>query len=130
MTITIYTLFYFVLHILTEGMWLWGVPDEKEVESVSISYPSLTETVRTFDDDKNKELALNLTNFLKYVPLKKADTSEAPLITISYFTYDEETYTVSANNETVWWKDKAYTLKDDETFINLAEGIFFLEYID
>ena len=112
------------------GMWLWGIPREENVDSVSISYPSLTETVKSYDEADKISLSVSLANFLKYVPFKKADTSKPPLITITYYTNDGQTLTVSANNDTVWWKDKAYALKDDETFIKLAEGIFFLDEIE
>lgn len=35
--------------------------------------------------------------------------------------------TISANNTTVWWNGKTYVIKDKEMFVNLTEGIFFLE---
>lgn len=127
--IAVSTILYFILLILMNGMWLWGIPREEDVESVSISYPSLTETVKSYDEEDKISLSVSLSNFLKYVPFKKADTSEQPLITIVYKTTDGKTLSISANDETVWWKDKAYALKDDETFINLAEGIFFSEFI-
>ena len=35
--------------------------------------------------------------------------------------------TISANNTTVWWNNKIHVIKDKEMFVNLTEGIFFLE---
>ena len=34
---------------------------------------------------------------------------------------------ISANNTTIWWNNKTYIIKDKELFVNLTEGIFFLE---
>lgn len=112
---------------LTGGMWLWGLPDLKEVRSVSISCPSVTDAVREISDKEDLELARKLTGFLKYDLFEQADTTEEPLISITYHLRDGTDQTVSANNNTVWWNGKSYSLKDKETFINLAEGIFFLE---
>lgn len=112
---------------LTGGMWLWGLPDLKEVQSVSISCPSVTDAVREISDKEDLELARKLTGFLKYDLFERADTTEEPLISITYHLKDETDQTVSANNNTVWWNGKSYSLKDKETFINLAEGIFFPE---
>ena len=64
---------------------------------------------------------------MKYSIFEKANKSGEPMITITYYLKNNESISVSANNITVWWKDKAYKIKDDETFINLTEGIFFLD---
>lgn len=128
--IGINTILYIILLILIQGMWLWGIPDEEDVENFTISYPSVTETIKTYEEDRKIEQSVDLVRFLNYIPFKTADTSKPPLITITYYTNDGQTLTVSANNDTVWWKDKAYALKDDETFIKLAEGIFFLDEIE
>lgn len=128
--IGINTILYIILLILIQGMWLWGIPDEEDVEYFTISYPSVTETIKTYEEDRKIEQSVDLVRFLNYIPFKTADTSKPPLITITYYTNDGQTLTVSANNDTVWWKDKAYALKDDETFIKLAEGIFFLDEIE
>jgi len=36
---------------------------------------------------------------------------------------------LSADEETVQWRGKTRTLADDNTFVNLTEGIFFLDDI-
>jgi len=33
----------------------------------------------------------------------------------------------SVNITTVWWNNKIHVIKDKEMFVNLTEGIFFLE---
>ena len=43
------------------------------------------------------------------------------------FLKDGTSKTISANNTTVWWNNKIHVIKDKEMFINLTEGIFFLE---
>lgn len=73
------------------------------------------------------ELALKLTNFLKYDVFEKADTTQEPLIHITYHQKDGTDQTISANRTTVWWEGKTYAIKDKDMFVNLTEGLFFLE---
>ena len=53
----------------------------------------------------------------------------SPMITITYVLDDGRAVSVSADRETVWWKGRPWAIKDREMFINLAEGIFFLEEV-
>ena len=114
------------VRILTDGMYLCGLPDLKEVQSVSILYPSVAEEAKEISSDEDLETALKLTGFLKYDIFQKADDSAEPLITITYYLKDGTNKAISANDTTVWWNGKAYAIKDQEMFINLTEGIFFL----
>ena len=98
-----------------------------EVQSVSLSYPSVTDTVKEVSEPEDMELALKLTGFLKYDLFEKADTNDEPLISITYHRTDGTEQTVSANRTTVWWQGKAYALKEKDMFVNLTEGLFFLE---
>ena len=102
------------VRILTDGMYLFGLPDLKEVQSVSILYPSVAEEAKEISSDEDIETALKLTG------------SAEPLITITYYLKDGTNKAISANDTTVWWNGKAYAIKDQEMFINLTEGIFFL----
>ena len=92
--------------VVTDGMWLFGLPELDQVESVSIAYPQVTEEVKTVTGKEDKELALKLTGFLKYNLFQKAEDGQQPLITITYHLQ--------------------YALKDPDIFVNLTEGIFFL----
>ena len=125
--IIIVTVILMLFSIFTEGMFLIGVPSVEDVNKVTISYPNVTEGVKEITDKKEIETAIKLTGFLKYSIFGKADESKEPMITITYYLKDDETISVSANDKTVWWKARVYKLKDDETFIILTEGIFFLE---
>lgn len=116
-----------VLHIAMEGMFLLGTPKKAEVVKVQIAYPEVTTECKEFTDDGNIELACNLLNVLSYVPFQQADAGEEPLITMTYWNEDGTSKTVSANRETVWWSGKTHVLKDDDTFVNLTEGVFFLK---
>lgn len=115
------------ISILMNGVGLFDLPKQKDVEKVEISYTALSEESKIFDDERNIELAVSLANFLKYVPFKTADSEEKPLITITYYLKDGKKKEVSANNDIVWYNGKTHLLKDDEIFINLTEGIFFLQ---
>ncbi len=116
-----------VVNVFINGMYLLGLPNLSDIQSASISYPSVTEDIKEVSSPEDIELALKLTGFLKYDLFKKSDTVEKPLITMTYHLKDGTDKTISANNTTVWWNDKSYTIKEKEMFINLAEGIFFLE---
>ena len=125
--IVIVTILTVGIQIFTQGMWLWGLPSLDEVQSVSLSYPSVTDTVKEVSEPEDMELALKLTGFLKYDLFEKADTNDEPLISITYHRTDGTEQTVSANRTTVWWQGKAYALKEKDMFVNLTEGLFFLE---
>ena len=115
------------IRIFTDGMYLLGLHNLDDIHSVNISYPSVTDDVTEISSHEDIELALKLTGFVKYDLFEKANSEEEPLITITYFLKDGTDKTISANNTTVWWNNKIYTIKDKEMFINLTEGIFFLE---
>ena len=89
--------------------------------------PSVTDGVKEISSSEDIELALRLTGFLKYDLFGEVNSEEEPAITITYFLKDGTSKTISANNTTVWWNNKIHVIKDKEMFINLTEGIFFLE---
>ncbi len=125
--IALVTLLTVSIQLFTQGMWLWGLPSFDEVQSVRIAYPSVTDTVKEVSEPEDMELALKLTGFLKYDLFEKADTTGEPLIAITYHRKDGTEQTVSANRTTVWWQGKAHALKEKDMFVNLTEGLFFLE---
>ena len=101
--------------------------DINDIQSVNITYPSVTDDVKEISSSEDIELALKLTGFLKYDLFGEVNSEEEPAITITYFLKDGTSKTISANNTTVWWNNKIHVIKDKEMFINLTEGIFFLE---
>ncbi|MBC5757762.1 hypothetical protein H8Z80_14720 [Blautia sp. BX19] len=115
------------INIFTNGMYLWGLPRINDIQSVNITYPSITDDVKKISSREDIELALKLTGFLKYDLFEKVNSEEEPTITITYFLKDGTSKTISANNTTVWWNNRIHVIKDKEMFINLTEGIFFLE---
>lgn len=120
------TVLFLCISIAKDGMYLIGIPEIDEVQKVTISYPDISNQIKEISDDEHIELAVKLTGFLKCSLFERADDNERPMITMTYFTSDGSEISVLANYETVWWRGKAYVLKDDETFINLTESIFFL----
>ena len=101
--------------------------DINDIQSVNITYPSVTDDVKEISSSEDIELALKLTGFLKYDLFGEVNSEEEPAITITYFLKDGTSKTISANNTTVWWNNKIHVIKDKEMFVNLTEGIFFLE---
>ncbi len=126
LTTAVVCLFLMCVNVLSNGMWLLGLPNEKDIESVSVSYPSVTEEVKLYSDSENIHLALSLSGFLKYTPLKQPDQEDAPLITITYHLKDATRKTLSASDRTVWWNGTARCVKQTGAFIKLTGGIFFL----
>lgn len=127
LTVCITTLLLMGVSVLTEGMYLIGMPDVEDVRSVTLSYPEKTAEIKTISDARQMELAVKASGFLRYALFEEADVREKPLITVTYFLDDGERVCVSANRDTVWWKGKAYAIQEKELFINVVEGIFFLE---
>ena len=115
------------INIFTNGMYLWRLPRINNIQSVNITYPSVTDDVKEISSSADIELALKLTGFLKYDLFGEVNSEEEPAITITYFLKDGTSKTISANNTTVWWNNKIHVIKDKEMFVNLTEGIFFLE---
>ena len=113
--------------IFFKGMYLIGVPAPEDVQKAVISYPQAEDEAKEVTDPKQVELAVKLTGFLRYSLFEEADEREQPLITIEYHGNDGRVTAVSANRNTVWWKGKARVIKDPDLFINLTEGIFFLD---
>lgn len=116
--------------ILYGGMYLIGVPKAEETEKVTILYRDAADEEKEITDRKQIELAVKLTGFLRYSLLEEADGTEDPVITIVYHMKNGRTIAVSANRDTVWWKGKAHVIREQDMFINLAEGIFFSEDLE
>ncbi len=55
-----------LINIFTNGMYLWGLPRINDIQSVNITYPSVTDDVKEISSSEDIELALKLTGFLKY----------------------------------------------------------------
>ena len=125
--VVVITVLIIGIRVFTDGMYLWGLPKLNDIQSVSISYPSVTDDVKEISSHEDVELALKLTGFLKYDLFGEVNSEEEPAITITYFLKDGTSKTISANNTTVWWNNKIHLIKDKEMFIKLTEGIFFLE---
>ena len=113
--------------IFHRGMYLIGVPKAEKVQYVTVSYPEVTDEEKKITDREQIRLAVQLTGFLRYSLLEEADSGESPMITITYHQENQAAITVSANRNTVWWKGKSHVIKDPDMFVNLTEGIFFLE---
>ena len=107
------------------GMWLFGIPSAKDVASVTLTDTEFPGAAPEYTDAESIERTLRLTGFLKYRLFTAASEDDAPVISIVWTLRDGTTREISASRETVWWRGKAYPLKDDGFFINLTEGIFF-----
>lgn len=109
------------------GMWLFGVPNAKNVVEVTITSTEHPAETIVFSDAECIERTVKLTGFLKYRLFTAAQEDDTPIVTIVWTLRDGSVCEISASRETVWWRGRALPLKDEAFFINLADGIFFNE---
>ena len=119
------TIFIVIVSVLMEGMWLLGVPKIEDVQSVSITDLRYSTEAKEFEDEESIDLAIKLSNFLRYKPLSPVTGHDTPIVSITYHLKDGSSKSLSANENTVWWQGKAYNIKQEKIFLNLSEGIFF-----
>ena len=125
LTVFLATLVMLAVRAATDGMWLFGIPSAQDVASVTLTDTEFPGAAPEYTDAESIERTLKLTGFLKYRLFTAASEDDAPVISIVWTLRDGTTREISASRETVWWRGKAYPLKDDGFFINLTEGIFF-----
>ena len=119
------TIFIVIVSVLMEGMWLLGVPKIEDVQSISITDLRYSPEAKEFEDEESIDLAIKLSNFLRYKPLSPVTGHDTPIVSITYHLKDGSSNSLSANENTVWWQGKAYNIKQEKIFLNLSEGIFF-----
>lgn len=120
------TVMLLCLTVAMDGMWLFGVPEPEELQAVQITDRLYSNDAKEFSDEESLRLAVNLTNFLKYKPWGHGSDEEEARVAITYCCKDGSQVQISANENTVWWKGKALELKQENAFLKLCEGIFFL----
>lgn len=109
------------------GMWLFGVPNAKNVVEVTITSTEHPAETIVSSDAECIERTVKLTGFLKYRLFTAAQEDDTPIVTIVWTLRDGSVCEISVSRETVWWRGRALPLKDEAFFINLADGIFFNE---
>ena len=112
------------LSILLDGMYLLGLPAQGQVRSVSVFCPEAAAQAKEVSSPQEIELALQVTGLLKYDLFAQASEEQPPAVAITYHLRDGS-FTVAANNTTVWWNGKARSLKKEDMFVNVTQGIFF-----
>lgn len=120
-------IFTTVLFVMTNGMPVFGAPDKRNVESVTVALPG--EAGETYTDPEKIGLAVNLINALNYqpfTPVSEASREVGPDVTITYRLRDGRELTAAANWITGWWDGEARALKKPDMFVNLAAGVFSL----
>lgn len=113
------------IKIAMDGCWLVFRPMDDKVQSVTIEYPSLSQTAKEITDPTELKWCVNLLNMLNYDVLRKSEDESGALVTYTYHLKDGTDLVVAANNETVFYKGKQHVLKQEKLFVNLTEGLFF-----
>lgn len=115
------------IKIALDGCWLIFLPIDDKVESVTVAYPSLSPEEKELSDTGDVQRCINMLNTLKYDVFKKSQDTTEPLVTYTYHLKDGTDMVVAANNDTVFYKGKQHVLKKSAIFVNVTEGLFFLE---
>lgn len=116
------------IKVAMEGMWLLGIPEPEAVSSVTIKHQYETEQIKEITDPEQIETCVHLTGFLKYRPFADPEVATgkaSPRITFYYHLASGDTVEVAANANTVFYNGKKHILKDDDSFVNFVEGLFF-----
>lgn len=117
------------IKIAMDGCWLVFPPLDDKVASVTVAYPSLSPEEKELSDIEDVQRCIKMLNLLKYDVLQKSQDTTEPLVTYIYHLKDGADMVVAANNDTVFYKGKQYALKESAIFVNVTEGLFFLEEI-
>lgn len=116
-----------VLSVMMNGVPIFGAPNPKDVESVTVT--AAGEPGETYTDPENIELAVKLINSLNYqpfTPVSESSQEAGPDVTITYKLSDGRELTAAANWVTGWWGGEARALKEPDMFVKLADGVFGL----
>lgn len=113
--------------VLMNGIPLLNIPEVEEISYVEVTDYKLDVHSKRLTEIEDVETALNLTNFLTYLP-GKSEGREL-VIEMELHLKDGSLFVISANEETAIMNGKEYRLKGDHgiVFINLTEGIFFFD---
>lgn len=87
------------VYVLVDGMYLLGLPQAENVQSVQIAYANAAPQTYTASEQLTR--TLSLTNFLKYDLFGAADASDQPLVTLTWTLTNGETVPLSASRTTV-----------------------------
>lgn len=111
------------------GFQLFGLPNQNDIVSVTISDTRLSDTERQITDAHKLLTARNAANLIHY---KFGDTTglEAPYVTITYHLANGEERVLQASNEMVIWQEKAHRLEDDSMFVRIVEVFFFGDLLE
>lgn len=116
-----------VLFIAKNGVPIWGAPRPENVQSVTVKMED-DGVYAEFTDSEKIKLAVNLINTLNYQPFTPPSEKTGPDVTITYTLKDGRELTASANWITGWWNGEPHALKQPDVFVNLAKGVFYVDY--
>lgn len=111
----------------TKGVPIWGAPRAEDVQSVTVKMED-DGVYAEFTDLEKIKLAVNLINTLNYQPFTPPSETTGPDVTITYTLKDGRELTAAANWITGWWNGKPHALKRPDVFVNLAKGVFYVDY--
>lgn len=103
------------------------MPDSKDIAFVEVRDVRLSSESRRLTSPEDISNARNVANLLNYWLGVVQD--EEPVISITYCLKNGETVDVSASEDMVFWMGKARKIRDGDMFINIVEGLFFMDMV-
>lgn len=117
-----------VIFVLRNGVPVFGAPNPKDVESVTVARAG--QEGETYTGSEKIELAVKLISSLNYqpfTPVSEDSVKVGPDVVITYKLKDGRELTAAANWITGWWNGEVRALKQPDMFVNLAKGAFHIE---
>ena len=116
-----------IVFYLSRGVPLYGMPDSKDIAFVEVRDVRLSSESRRLTSPEDISNARNVASLLNYWLGVVQD--EEPVISITYCLKNGETVDVSASEDMVFWMGKARKIRDGDMFINIVEGLFFMDMV-
>lgn len=113
-----------VLYVVFWGMPISGTPNPSNVQSVTVKYGEEPGGAVEYTDPENIKSACGLLSNLNYAPFTEASEENEVIVTVTYNMKDGSRKVAAANAQTGWWQGRAVALKQEGTFVNVAQGLF------
>lgn len=113
-----------VLYVVFWGLPVSGTPNPKDVQSVTVKYGEEPGGAVEYTDADKIKAACGLLGNLNYEPFTEASEEDEVIVTVTYNMKDGSRRVAAANARTGWWQGRAIALKQEGTFVSIAEGLF------
>lgn len=113
--------------IALHGYPLLGLPEERNIESITLicDENGSAEATREIQNAEDISLLVKAAGMCNYRMGKAGE--ELPEMTVVYHIKNGDDIELKASSESVWWKGKVRSLKEENSFIMILKGLYFSE---